>query len=240
VLAAPFHFAARLLWPARCPGCDRFVPEGCSFCESCATALLPVTAACPICALPGQGTAGGRCARCARAPPPFAAGEAVLVYGGVASQALLRLKHGGRLDVARPLGRLLLAALIRSGPGVAVIPVPLHPRRLRRRGFNQALELVRAARSAAAPGERRGLPPLWLDALRRQRDTPPLGHLSPDERRAQVADAFLVREPRRVRGRRLLLVDDVMTTGATFGACATALREAGAAHISVLALARAV
>jgi ComF family protein len=154
--------------------------------------------------------------------------------------ALLRLKHGRRRDVAGPLGRLLLPLVRQSAPLDAVLPVPLHPRRLRARGFNQALELLRAARAAAAPAERRGLAPVWVDVLRRRRDTPSLGHLPPQTRRSLLSDAFVVQGAPRVNGRRLLLVDDVMTTGATLGACAAALREAGAAHVRVLALARAV
>jgi ComF family protein len=225
-----------VLWPARCAGCDRFGPESWSFCEGCASGLLPVGDACPTCALPSRKPE--RCGRCLRAPPPFVTAQALFVYGGVVTKAVLRLKHGGRPDLARPLGRVLLTGLRRSGVVDAIIPVPLHPRRLRARGFNQALELARAARSAAPGSER--LAPLWLDALRRRRDTPSLGHLAPEARRSSVAGAFAVPAAERVRGRRLLLVDDVMTTGATLEACARALREAGAAQISTLALARAV
>jgi ComF family protein len=218
-----FSFAARLLWPARCAGCDGFVAERCSFCDRCAEGLLPLGQACPRCALPDR-----RCS-CRVAPPPFVAAQAVFLYGDVISQALLRFKHGGRVDLARPLGQLLRPFLQTSAG--AIVPVPLHPRRLRARGFNQALELVRAARPHV---------PLWVDVLRRRRDTPSLGHLSPDARRALVADAFFVRDPRRVAGKRLLLVDDVMTTGATAAACTQTLIEAGAAEIRVLALARAL
>jgi ComF family protein len=231
----PIAFAARLLWPPRCAGCDRFVPERRTFCDPCAEGLLPLPAACSRCALPGADP----CGACRRSPPPFSSAAALLIYGGAASQALLRLKHGGRLDVARSLGRLLLPALLRSPPADLLLAVPLHPRRLRDRGFNQALELLRSARAAASRGERRRLPPLSLDALQRRRPTPPLGRLSPEQRRSIVAGAFGA-DREQVAGRRLVLVDDVMTTGATFSACALALRQAGAAAIGVLALARAV
>jgi ComF family protein len=216
-------FAARLLWPARCAGCDGFVPERCSFCDTCAAGLMPISDGCSRCALPER-----RCA-CQRSPPPFAAAQAVFLYDEVISRALLRFKHGGRVDLARPLGRLLRPFLQTDAD--AILPVPLHPRRLRARGFNQALELARAAGPRA---------PLWVDSLRRRRDTPSLGHLSPQERRALVADAFAVPDPRRVVGKHLLLVDDVMTTGATAAACATALLQAGASAVEVVALARAV
>jgi ComF family protein len=155
----------------------------------------------------------------------------VFLYGDVVSQALLRFKHGGRVDLARPLGRLLRPFLQTSADVDAMVPVPLHPRRLRARGFNQAVELARAAGSRL---------PLWVDVLRRRRDTPSLGHLSPEERRSLVADAFGVPACRAVKGKHLLLVDDVMTTGATASACTSALLGAGAARIDVLALARAV
>jgi ComF family protein len=233
--AAPLSFAARLLWPARCAGCDGFVPERCSFCEPCAAGLLPVAGACPGCAMPGRASG---CAACQREPSPFDDAAAVLVYGGAVTPAVLRLKHAGRIDLARPLGRLLVPALL-AGPAVeGIVPVPLHPRRLRTRGFNQVVELVRGARSATP--ERRAMAPLLLDVLRRKHDTPSLGHLSPAERHQVVKDAFVVPRPPRVQGRRFLLIDDVMTTGATLRACAATLREAGATYIRVLALARAV
>ena len=123
--------------------------------------------------------------------------------------------------MARQLGRLL-APLPAAD---LVIPVPLHPRRLRVRGFNQAAELIRGA----------GVKPA-LSRLARIRHTPPQTDKPPPARMANVAGAFVARN---VFGLRVLLVDDVMTTGATADSCARALREAGATAVSVLALARA-
>jgi predicted amidophosphoribosyltransferase len=155
----------------------------------------------------------------------------------VVADALLGLKHGGRRHLIRPLGAVLAPALAAAlGRGVdAVMPVPLHPRRLRRRGFNQSLEILRAALAAARPSA--APVPLLVDDLRRVRDTPPLGHEPPPVRRSYVRGAFTVPRPRRVQGRRLLVVDDVMTTGATLAECARTLRRAGAADVTVLALA---
>lgn len=182
---------------------------------------------------------GDRCRRCAADPPPFAGARAALAYGGPIAESILRLKHGGRSDLARPLGRALLKAIAPDLARLdAILPVPLHPRRLRQRGYNQAIELVRGAR-AVAPRHPRW-PPLWVSTLTRIRDTPALGRHSPLERRALVEGAFAVSRPAEVRGRRLLVVDDVMTTGATLSGCARALVEAGATEVHVATLARAL
>jgi len=124
------------------------------------------------------------------------------------------------------------------------VPVPLHVKRLRARGFNQAVELARWAlvglgrAPALVPPE--GLPRLERHLLHRTRATRELGHAGPAIRLAEVAGAFAVSDTARVRGRQVLLVDDVFTTGATFSECAEALLRAGATEVHVLALARAV
>jgi ComF family protein len=169
---------------------------------------------------------------------PFSRVWTVLAYGGATTQAILHLKHGRRRHLARPLGALLapaVAAAINSGVN-ALCPVPLHPRRLRQRGFNQALDLLRVAeRLARRPAAR---PLVIPDGLRRIRDTPALGWESPASRRRIVDGAFAVRRPEWAEGRRILLVDDVMTTGATLAECTRVLLRAGAAEVEVVALAR--
>jgi ComF family protein len=160
-----------------------------------------------------------------------------LAYGGSLAQAILHMKHGRRRHLARPLGALLAPAVAKAvADGVDTLcPVPLHPRRLRLRGFNQALELLRVAeRLVRRPGEQ---PTILPNSLRRIRDTPSLGLESPATRRRIVEGAF-VAEPDHFEGRRVLLVDDVMTTGATLGECSRVLRQAGAADVQVTALAR--
>jgi predicted amidophosphoribosyltransferase len=155
------------------------------------------------------------------------------------------MKHGGRRELGKRLARLLAPALadlvVRTdlGPDDVVVPVPLHPAKLRARGFNQASELARAA-LAILRRSRRAAPRYERALLLRTRPTRELGHAGPAARLVEVAGAFAVRDAARVRGRRVIVVDDVFTTGATFSECAGALRAAGARDVHVLALARAV
>ena len=224
---------AELLFPEKCPACDALTGGRLGMCESCASSLYPLGAACPRCALPQEGV-GVLCRRCAKLPPPFSRIVAPWRYGGELAVALRRLKFGGPggsglLELARPLASLLGAAWPPGGDVVA--PVPLHPRRLRARGFGQAQVLAEAARALF------GGPPIDPVALVRLRATEEQARLRRPERRANVAGAFLASA--RVAGRRAVVVDDVVTTGATVAACARALRAAGAADVTVVALARA-
>jgi ComF family protein len=254
-LGALFTETLQLLWPARCASCDRGTQGDTIFCGECTPSLSALVGACPGCALPrdGWGAHGARCGLCRRIPFSFGEARAVYEYGAAIADAIVRMKHGQRY-MARRLGPLLVPALMdalaRGGFGAddLVVPVPLHPRRLRERGFNQALELVRAALrevartpslAGAAP---RGLPRLERRLLRRTRATKALGHAGPAARLAEVSGAFAVAPAlvERVRYRRILLVDDVLTTGATTNECASVLFDAGARSVTVLALARAV
>lgn len=188
---------------------------------------------CDMCARPfEQGLhfgLGAHCDVCERKPFPFRRTRAACLYGDVSRDIILTFKHGDRLDVAPMLTRWLE----RAAPDViagadAVVPVPLHPFRLFRRRYNQAAEL---ARPLARHAGLRFMP----DALRRTRMTAPQGQ---KDRHANVKGAFLASSA--VDGRRILLVDDVMTTGATASACAEALLKAGAVSVDVAVLARAV
>jgi ComF family protein len=245
----------QLLWPQRCAACDRAVDDGTIFCFECTPSLSALLGACPGCALPRAdwNTRGGRCGLCRRIPFSFREARAAYEYGAALADAIVRMKHGRRY-MARRLGSLLVPALMdalaRGGFGAddLVVPVPLHTRRLRERGFNQALELVRAAfrdvarTPALAVATPRGLPRLERRLLRRTRATKALGHAGPAARMAEVAGAVDVAPAatERVRYRRVLLVDDVLTTGATVNECAGTLLGAGARDVHVLALARAV
>ncbi|EFK95205.1 amidophosphoribosyltransferase, partial [sediment metagenome] len=216
--------------------CNAFVAEGRAFCEACDLTVLPIGRACPTCAMPLDRESA--CRGCRQRPLPFAAAHAALAYGAATTSALLRWKHGGHRHIAPVLAAYfapLLARAVGQGADLAC-PVPLHPSRLRGRGFNQALDLLRSARRRSRPCDLA----ISCDALERTVDTPALGHEPPSRRREIVAGAFAVKCPESVAGKHVLVVDDVMTTGATLAECARVLLQAGARAVSVAALARAV
>ena len=205
-------------------------------CEGCLSAPQPLEAEyfCAACRTPFQSRfpldEQGRCALCRLGLRGFDAAYSFGAYEGVLRELIHLLKYGRVRSLAGPLGERLASALPLDQHFDVVAPVPLHWRRRLARGFNQAALLARAvARRYAAPVSR---------ALKRRRRTSNQAGLSHAKRRANVSGAFVVRRPDRVRGRRVLLVDDVMTTGATASACAAALKRAGAAYVAVLTLAR--
>jgi ComF family protein len=183
------------------------------------------------CARCGAAGAAGPCARCAAEPPAWDWARAAAEYEGVARDAIHAFKFDGKTALARPL-----AALVAEQWGVAVgsdvaalVPVPLARGRRRERGFNQAALL------AGRLGARLGVP-VRAGWLARVRATRPQSDLGAAERRANVRGAFAA--PATVAGRHVVVVDDVLTTGATAAECARALRLAGAARVGVLTVAR--
>ncbi len=156
------------------------------------------------------------------------------VYGGAIAEAITRFKYGDRPDLARPLGQLLARATrsLATPSPTLVVPVPLHPVRLAERRFNQSALLARHV--AADLGVRFG--PL---ALRRLRDTPRQATLDRAERGTNVGGAFRARSGHAVAGHRVLLVDDVMTTGSTLDACRRAAEDGGAIEVRYAVVARA-
>ena len=216
-----------LLFPPQCAICGR---GGTLLCDPCA-AMLPLAAGrrCERCWMPVRG--GTMCRHCIEQPPAFLSLRAAFVMEGDARRLAHELKYEGLTSLAEPMAALMAEEIDMSGADL-VVPVPLHRRRERARGYNQAAALVRHLAAAA------GLP-AEIRAARRVRDTAPLAKtMHRDERRAIVAGAF-VAEATRVEGRHVLLVDDVVTTGATLDACAKALLAAGAASVRCTTWARA-
>ena len=199
----------------------------------------PDEARCRGCAdrLPA-GVGAGLCATCRRTPRGYRTLCAAGPYrdGSALREWILAFKHGGRRELAAPLAAFLEEAWRRAGgppAGAVLVSVPLHPLRRLERGYDQARLL--------ADELARRLDLEHVRALRRTRWTPPQGGPGASSRAANVAGAFAAveREARLVAGRALWLVDDVVTSGATVGACAAVLRRAGASSVSVLCLARA-
>jgi ComF family protein len=219
---------------------DRLLqPYFCVGCRSGLTALEPPL--CTCCGVMFTGRAGEShlCGRCLEQPPPFRRARSALVYDRAVVDVVHCFKYREKTQLARPLGMLLYRAFLRfweEGEVDLVLPVPLHGRRLRQRGFNQAGLLAMEWRRHSE--DRKAAVAAGL--LVRLRPTPFQAGLRRREREGNIRGAFALRDPKRIDGRRLLLVDDVITTGATAGECARLLLAHGAAHVDVLTLARAL
>jgi ComF family protein len=180
------------------------------------------------------------CGRCLEQTPPFHMARAAFAYDRSLVDVIHCFKYKGKTRLAGPLGVLLWRTFCRFWGDETVdliLPVPLHGKRLRQRGFNQSDLLVRGWKNLA---RRPDLPPIASGVLRRTRTTRPQAGLGRREREANIRAAFRVRYPDRVRGRHVLLIDDVITTGATVGECARQLLASGAGRVDVLALARVI
>jgi len=223
-----------LLFPAACAACGAPAAGGGLFCPACAAQVEPLGQ--PACALCGQPGVTWRCPSCREHPPPFDAVHSLAAHRGPLAQAVRGFKYQRRHWLGPGLARLLGAAP-RAWWATADLaaPVPLHPRRLMARGFNQALVLARGLPRGQGPE-------LAPRLLRRRRHTKPQVGLTPAARRGNVAGAFAVDPGRagRLDGAWVLLVDDVFTTGATAAECARVLKQGGAARVEVLTLVRAV
>ena len=231
----------RWLWPPRCLAC-RGRGEGMDLCRPCFQALPWLHHACRCCAIPLAGPTATvfqrdpdpLCGRCLQRPPPLAETHAACLYAAPLDRLLPRFKFHRDLAAGRLLAQLMAARLgplaVQWSAPATLVPVPLHWRRLRQRGYDQALELARPLAAML------GLP-LATDALERARHTDPQSTLAADRRRANLRDAFRV-GARTALPAHVVLVDDVMTTGATLHAAATALHRAGVERVDAWVCAR--
>lgn len=224
--------------PPLCHVCRSFIPDAdeLHICPAC-RAELPFIArpSCSICGIPFSGEGESHpCGACLTAPPLFDAAAAPLLYAGRVAELIHDYKYLYKTHLRRPLALLMVqeGAHFLSPAPEAVMPVPLHRSRLRQRGFNQALLLAEVVAGRLRV-------PLVRQGLLRTRPTEPQVNLSADERRQNVRGAFSVPDERCVAGRRILLVDDVLTTGSTANECARVLKAAGARDVRVATAARA-
>lgn len=226
-----------LLYPPRCEACGRLRRQ--PLCPDCLDSVQRIAPPiCETCGAPFDPLAHGgpRCPDCRRARRPYSRARTAAYYQGPLADAIRRFKYHGQVVLAPPLGRIMLEAL--AGPARdldpstidAVCPVPLHQHRLRERGFNQSQLLAEEiAAGIGKPLER---------LLDRTRPTAPQVDLPAESRAANVAGAFAPRLAEVIQGKRVLLIDDLFTTGATLTECARTLRRAEAAEVRVLTLAR--
>jgi ComF family protein len=252
VLRSPLDAVGSTLLPAPCALCGSPLPQLSSapICDACWTEI-PVHGG-PVCHRcgdsldqpPVEGIASSQlCRACRLAPPSFVRAVSFATYDGRMRDAIHALKYDRIHPAARRLGSMLAGAIAQLSldvpDGLLVVPVPLHRTKHRERGFNQARVLAKCAIDAlhkSHPGWHLTLAP---STLMRLRSTESQAGLTPRQRRQNVRGAFKVSDPSAVQGKNILLVDDILTTGATARAAAQSLRRAGAAAVYVATLARA-
>lgn len=235
--------ALDLLLPPRCPLCGEIVADSNSFCPSCWSDLNFISA--PQCSSCGRPLGGddpfghdgdnmaSQCAPCIQSPPIHDGIRAVVIYDDSSKPIVLRLKHAGRIGLARFIAHYLSSRIPDAPQDALIIPVPLHRWRIWQRGFNQAQLIARALSQMTGHAMRD-------DLLKRVKPTPPLKQMRADERAKAVRGAFALTQDARqsVAGRTIILVDDVYTTGATANACVKLLKRAGADRVIIACWAR--
>lgn len=213
--------------PPRCPGCGEITAEVHLFCSACWGGLQFLGAGCDRCGSPMLPGEEETCEGCVQQPGPLDRSRAALAYGEVPRAVAMRLKYGRKIALARTMAAYMRRPLAELSPAALLVPIPLHRWRLWSRGFNQAVLIARALSRECDP-----------DLLRRIKATPKLKGMNPAQRRRTVQGAFAVRPGADVKGRDIILIDDVLTTGSTAEACAKVLKRAGARSVELLAWAR--
>lgn len=236
-LAEAFAPFVDLVFPPRCPSCGEGIAAQDGLCAACWGDLaLPGEPACTACQRPfgnGEGSAGMTCAACMASPPLHDGIAAATLYTDGSRRLVLAFKHGRRIALAPMLARLIVARLPQLEGEWLVVPVPLHPWRLWKRGYNQSALLAREIARLRSKD-------LLVDGLVRRKHTQPLGGLGRLARKRALAGAIATHPGRRPRlkGAQVLLVDDVLTSGATSDACVSALKRAGASKVVIACFAR--
>jgi ComF family protein len=237
----PFFAAALdVLFPPLCHVCRRFIPKAgeLHICPDCRELMPPIAAPlCIVCGIPFTGAGNDHvCGSCNTSPRRFDAARAALVYEGASRDLIHAFKYRSKTHLSRPLALLtieMLSEFIQSRQSDLIMPVPLHRKKLASRGFNQAVLLGEILSQRLK---------IRLDRrnLRRIRWTEPQVNLAAHDRRTNVKGAFSIQDPALVYGRRVLLVDDVLTTGSTSEECGKVLKAAGANDVTVVTVARAL
>lgn len=221
-----------LLFPQRCPVCNKEAHDSSALplCPDCWGSIAPYLGpACRQCGVPTVSEHTGLCQSCIADPPAFSRAISYGIYEGVLKEAIHLLKFNKHRRLAKPLSRLLADLALPEAD--LLIPVPMHVKQLRQREFNQTALIAKHLGAITSI-------PLDIDALRKIKETSAQIDVDRKERLRNLRKAFAASES--VQGRRILLVDDVITTGATVRECARVLAKAGAADITVVALARSM
>jgi ComF family protein len=245
--AARFAWTVDWLYPPRCRACGAWIcgRDAEFFCDRCWRDVQRVAGPmCDICGRPFPNASGDdhTCAACLDRPPAFTRARAWACYPGdhhaehPLRRVVQKFKYGRKVSLGKPLGRLLASGcgeFLKECEPDLILPVPLHPKRLRWRGFNQSVLLAREVSRATNV-------PLDPFTLYRSKETLPQTQLSEEERRRNVRAAFSLKTPHTVARRTVLVLDDVYTSGATVNECSRVLKQSGAKAVYVLTLARAV